>query len=94
MNPDLEQRLWRQRQVQAAARLSPGFADRVLRAARAGLEAAPSLFGQLLLGAATAAACALVVIVVHTRSTHAQDQRTLADWQEIAASADDLSQTQ
>jgi hypothetical protein len=94
MNPELENRLFRQRQDQAAARLSPGFADRVLRAARAGIEAAPSLFGQLLLGAATAAACALVVIVVHTRATHAQDQRTLADWQEIATSADDLSQTQ
>jgi hypothetical protein len=94
MNPDLENRLWRQRQAQAAARLSPGFADRVLRAARAGIEAAPSLIGQLLLGVATAAACALVVIVVHTRVTHAQDQRTLADWQAIATSADDLSQTQ
>jgi hypothetical protein len=94
MNPDLEQRLWRQRQDQAAARLSPGFADRVLRAARASLEAAPSLLGQLLLGAATAAACALVVVVVHTRATHAQDERTLADWQALATSADDLSQTQ
>ncbi len=93
MNPDLENRLWRQRQDQAAGRLSPGFADRVLRAARAGLEAAPSLFGQLLLAAATAAVCALVVIVFHTRATQAQDKRTLTDWQEIATSADDLSQT-
>jgi hypothetical protein len=95
MKPDLEHHLWRERQAHAAARLSPGFADRVLRLARASVEAAPSLLGQFLLGAATAAACALVVVVVHSRLTHVQDQRTLADWQEIASSsADDLSQAQ
>jgi hypothetical protein len=94
MKTELEDRLWRQRQAHAATLLSPGFADRVLRAARAGLEAAPSLVGQFLLGAATAAACALVVIVIHSRATHAQDVRTLAAWKEIATSADNMSQTQ
>ena len=95
MNPDLETRHWRDRQAHAASRLSPGFADRVLRMARVSVEAAPSVLGQFLLGAATAAACAVVVIVVQSRVTQVQDQRTLADWQEIASSsADDLSQAQ
>jgi hypothetical protein len=94
MNPDPQLRAWGLLQDQAAARIAPGFADRVLRAARAGVEAAPSLLGQFLLGAATAAACALVVVVVHTRSNHAQDQRSLADWREIASSAEDLGPTQ
>ncbi len=94
MNPELENQAWRRLRTYAAGRISPGFAERVVRAARAGVEAAPSLLGQFLLGAATAAACALVVVVVHSRATRVQDESSLADWQQIASSADDLSQTQ
>jgi len=94
MNPEIETRAWSALQRRAAARLSPGFADRVLRVARASFEAAPSLLGQFLLGTATAAACALIVMLVHVRTTHVEDSRSLAAWQAIASSADDLGQIQ
>lgn len=94
MNPENENHAWGALQRHAASRLAPGFADRVLRAARAGIDAAPSLLGQFLLGAATVGACALIVMLVHVRSTHAADDRSLAAWQAIATSADDLSQVQ
>jgi hypothetical protein len=94
MNPETEIRAWSALQRRASARLAPGFADRVLRVARAGIEAAPSVLGQFLLGAATAAACALIVVLVHVRTNHAEDNRSLAAWQDIATSADDLGQIQ
>jgi uncharacterized membrane protein len=94
MNPEIESRAWSQLRSRAASRITPGFADRVLRAARAGVEAAPSILGQFLLGAATAAACALIVVLVHVRATHAQDDRSIEAWQAIASSADDLGQMQ
>jgi hypothetical protein len=94
MNTDNETHAWAQLQHHASSRLSPGFADRVLRAARAGVEAAPSILGQFLLGAATAAACALIVVLVHVRTTRAEDNRSLEAWQAITSSAEDLGQTQ
>jgi hypothetical protein len=94
MNPENEHQAWAALQRHAASRLSPGFADRVLRAARAGIDAAPSVLGQFLLGAATAAACAFIVMLVHIRATHAENSRSLEAWQAIATSADDLSQLQ
>jgi hypothetical protein len=96
MNPENESRAWGRLQARAASCLPPDFADRVLRAARAGIEAAPSVLGQFLLGAATAALCAVVVVVFHSRATHAETARNLADWQAISSSlsVDDLSQTQ
>jgi hypothetical protein len=87
MNPDTESRAWGALQQRAAARLSPGFADRVVRAAHAAIDAAPSLLGQFLLGAATAAACALVVVAFHAHATKAETARNLADWQAISSSS-------
>jgi hypothetical protein len=87
MNPDTESRAWSALQQRASSRLSPGFADRVLRAAHAAIDAAPSLLGQFLLGAATAAACTLVVVAFHSHATKAETARNLADWQAISSSS-------
>jgi hypothetical protein len=77
---------WRQLQDRAAQQLRPGFADRVLRAVRGEM---PSLLGQFALSAATAAVCLLAVIYVHDRSTRIENERNFADWQQIAADAQD-----
>lgn len=87
MNPEIESRAWNRLQSRAASRLPPDFAERVLRAARAGIEAAPSVLGQFLLGAATAAFCALVVVAFHAHATHAETARNLADWKAISSSS-------
>jgi hypothetical protein len=96
MNPDHESRAWRRLHETASGRLPPDFAERVMRAARAGIEAAPSVLGQFLLGAATAAVCALVVVVFHSHATRVENDRNLADWQAISSSSapDDLGQAQ
>eukprot|EP01031_Cornospumella_fuschlensis_P048365 gene48365-59229_t len=52
-----EPRAWAQLQRHAAAQIRPGFADRVVRAARAGAEAAPTLLSIFTLSAITAALC-------------------------------------
>lgn len=78
---------WVQLEDHAAAQLHVGFADRVLRAIRAEV---PSLFGQLALSAATAACCLLAVIYISNRSTRLENERSLADWQQLAADAQDL----
>jgi hypothetical protein len=88
-----EPEVWRQMEAQAAGALRPGFADRVVRAVRAALPAQmPSLFSQLALSAATAAVCMLAVVYLHDRTTRLQDERSLADWQRLAADAQDLDQ--
>ena len=85
MNP--EDQSWQRLREHAAAQLSPGFADRVMRAAHAAKAAAPSLFGQIMLSAATAALCFTAVAVFHgARTTDRQDE---TDWQQISATADD-----
>ena len=87
MNPNQESQAWSRLQAKAAGRLPHDFADRVLRAARAGIEAAPSILGQFLLGAATAAVCALVVVAFHSHATSVESARNLADWQAISSSS-------
>ena len=62
-----ETRAWAQLQRHASAQLRPGFADRVVRAARAGAEAVPSLLSIFTLSAATAALCLLAVTLLNTR---------------------------
>jgi hypothetical protein len=84
-----ENQAWDQLFARAAALLHPDFADRVLRAARAGVGAAPSLLSQFALGAATAAICFLAVAVFKVQSAHEEDNRAIADWQQIASAADD-----
>ena len=84
-----ENQAWDQLFERASALLSPNFADRVLRVARAGVAAAPSLLSQFFLGAATAAVCFLAVAFFQIRSAHDVDSRTISDWQQIAMAADD-----
>jgi hypothetical protein len=87
MNP--EPHVWQQLQSHAAQRLRPGFADRVLRAARAGIEAAPSLLSQFLLCAATAAACFVGVALYQAHNSNSDNARNLADWQDFASATSD-----
>jgi hypothetical protein len=63
-----------------------------MRAARSAAEAAPSLFGQLILSAATATLCFLAVTAMHTASVRAQSTRNLAVWSQIAPATDDAGQ--
>jgi hypothetical protein len=83
MNP--ESRAWDILRLHASAQLRTGFADRVLRAARQGVEAAPSLFSQFALCAATSALCFIAVALFEGRQTAAARDQNLADWQEIAS---------
>ena len=71
--------------------MPPHFADRVLRAARASIEAAPSLFGHFVLSAATVALCFAAIALFQTRAASGADDHSLADWQQIASTADDSS---
>lgn len=92
MTPDIEDRAWSALRARGAAQLRPGFADRVLRAARSATGAAPSLFGPLVLSAAMAMLCFLAVAVFHSEQVRVQSDRSLADWQNIALAADDSGQ--
>lgn len=81
---------WQQLQDHAAGQLPLGFADRVLRAVRTEF---PSWLGQLALSAATAAVCLVAVVYLHDRSTRLADERTLADWRQLAAESQELDLT-
>jgi hypothetical protein len=89
MNP--ESPAWQQLHQHAARQLRPGFADRVLRVARAGVEAAPSLLSQFLLCAATAATCFAAVALLQAHNSSTENQRSLAAWQDIASATSDTS---
>jgi len=84
MNP--EDRAWNRLQDFAAAQLSPGFAHRVMLAARAGAQAAPSFLGQFTLGAATAALCFFAVAFFQAQR-NGDDSHNLAAWQTISSAA-------
>lgn len=83
---------WEQLRAHAAAQVRPGFAARVLRAARA-LPVSMTLREQLTFGAATAAICLAVVVLLHPRNSNLENERNLAGWQQLANEADDLDQT-
>jgi hypothetical protein len=87
-----ETRAWQQLQRHASAQLRPGFADRVVRAARAGAEAVPSLLSIFAVSAATAALCLLAVTLFNTtsRDTDESDFK-LAGWQQIAADSEEFA---
>ena len=87
MNPEL--RAWDSLRLHASAQLRTGFADRVLRAARQGVEAAPSVFSQFALSVATAALCFMAVAFFEARHTPAAREQNLADWQELASATAD-----
>jgi hypothetical protein len=87
-----ETRAWAQLQRHASAQLRPGFADRVVRAARAGAEAVPSLLSIFTLSAATAALCLLAVTLFNTSSRDKDESDfNLAGWQQIAADSEEFA---
>jgi hypothetical protein len=86
-----EDQAWVRLQEHGAAQLRPGFANRVLSAARAGVKSAPSLLGQFTLSAATAALCFLAVVLFHDQSIRNEESSNLADWQQIASATDEAS---
>jgi len=73
-----EELAWKRLHEHAAAQLSPGFADRVLRKARA----------------ATAALCLVAVALYNAGSSSDEAAQSLAGWSEIAAQAGDLESGQ
>ena len=79
---------WRELAQVGARQLRPGFAERVMRAARAAAEM-PSLGSQFALSAATAAVCLGAVLFVHQRNVRAADERNLAEWQQLVMVAED-----
>ncbi|MFZ9747208.1 MAG: hypothetical protein ACO3G4_11320 [Opitutaceae bacterium] len=81
--------VWHRLGVVAAGCLRPGFADRVVAAARQRLEI-PSYGSQFALSAVTAAVCLAAVIFFHHRELAAADARNLAEWRRIVAAAQDL----
>jgi hypothetical protein len=59
-----------------------------MRAARQGVEVAPSVFSQFALCAATAALCFMAVAFFGAQPANDNEQ-SLADWQDIAAATAD-----
>jgi hypothetical protein len=83
-----EDQAWMRLREHAAALISPGFPDRVLRAARE--RATPLLVSQFAMCAATAALCLGAVVLYNSRSSADENARNLAGWSEVAAQANDL----
>jgi hypothetical protein len=88
MKPESE--AWMRLQDFAAKKITPGFPERVLRAARE--HASPLFVAQFAMCAATAALCLGAVILFNARSTAADDATSLAGWSEIATQANELEQ--
>ena len=78
---------WGRLREHAASRLTPGFADRVLRAARQ--APSPLVVAHFAMCAVTAALC-LAAVVLYRAQASVDDASTLASWGEIAAQAGDL----
>jgi hypothetical protein len=89
-----ETRTWASFHTHAAAQLSSGFPDHVLREARARAIAVPSLLSQVAISAATAALCFLAVAIVDARTSRATAASNVADWQQIVSASEELAQAQ
>jgi hypothetical protein len=85
-----EHQAWAALREHAASQLAPGFADRVLGAARA--RPSPLFVAHFAMCAATAAACLAAVALYQSRDSGDEDAKSLAGWSEIAAQANDLEQ--
>jgi hypothetical protein len=90
MKPEHE--AWTSLREHAASQISPGFPDRVLRAAR--VKPSPLFVAHFAMCAATAALCLAAVAIYQSGFTGADDASSLAGWSEIAAQANDLDQGQ
>jgi len=91
MNP--ETYAWQRLHQRAAAQIRPGFADRVLRAARSGAGEAMPFLRPFAVWAAMATLGLVAVSLYRGRAASEENARNLAGWQEIAAQADDFDQT-
>jgi hypothetical protein len=89
MKPEHE--AWMRLREHAASQLTPGFPDRVLRAARA-RPSSPLFVAHFAMCAATAAACLAAVAFYQSRLSGDENATSLAGWSEIAAQANDLEQ--
>ena len=85
-----EELAWARLREHAESRITPGFADRVLRAARE--RRSPLFVAHYAMCAATAALCLAAVALYHAQVSGDDDASTLASWSEIAAQANDLEQ--
>ena len=85
-----EDQAWELLREHAAARITPGLPDRVLRAARAAAE--PLVVAHFALCAATAAVCLAAVALYHERLLADEASQSAAGWGEIAAQASDFDQ--
>jgi hypothetical protein len=88
MRPENE--AWARLRENAAAQISPGFPDRVLRAART--AASPLFVSHFIMCAATAAVCLVAVALYDARVSSDEDAQSVTGWGEIAAQASDLEQ--
>ena len=79
---------WGLLSAHGSRQLPVGFAEGVLRLARAAAEV-PSLTSQFALSAATAAVCLAAVVLVQDRRAQLSDERNLADWERIVLVAQD-----
>ena len=86
----LEDEAWIRLREHGASQITPGFPDRVLRAAFA--KASPLFVAHFAMCAATAALCLAAVVLYQSRGAGDEDARSLAGWSEIAAQASDLEQ--
>lgn len=85
-----EDQAWASLREHAASRITPGFPDRVLRAARA--ASSPLFVAHFAMCAATAAVCLVAVALYHARVSGDEDTQSIAGWGEIAAQATDFEQ--
>jgi hypothetical protein len=79
---------WRQLHARAGAQLRPGFAERVLRGVRQ-LPGLPSLGDQFAYSLGAALVCALAALLIHSRTVRIENERNLAEWQQIVLDAQD-----
>lgn len=86
MNPETQ--AWQHLRAHAASRIRPGFADRVLRAARRAVG--PSPWSQFAFGAATAVLCLVAIAFFQIRQNQSQRAQSVAAWQEVTLAADDV----
>ena len=89
MKPEHE--AWTALREHAASQITPGFPERVLRAAR--LRPSPLFVAHFAMCAATAALC-IAAVAIYQSGVHGDDAKNQAGWSEIAAQANDLEQGQ
>ncbi|HEY1763401.1 MAG TPA: hypothetical protein VGF85_00670 [Opitutaceae bacterium] len=85
-----ENEAWARLRHYAAAQITPGFPERVLRAARAGTS--PLMVSHFLMCAATAAMCLVAVALYDARVSSDDNAQSVTGWGEVAAQASDLEQ--